>query len=83
MSTDTIVFLITMGFTLIIHGGLTYLVVKKQDYSLISGFYNRPEEEQQRLIENGYPQAIGRLLLYTFIILFISVILALWGCPIS
>ena len=81
MSTDTIVFLITMGFTLIIHGGLTYLVVKKQDYSLISGFYNRPEEEQQQLIENGYPQAIGRLLFYTFIILFISVILALFQIP--
>lgn len=81
MSTDIIAFLIIMGFTLIIHGGLAYLVIKKKDYSLISGFSNRPEEEQKQLIENGYTQAIGKLLLYTFIILIISVILALLRVP--
>ncbi|MGG3739160.1 DUF3784 domain-containing protein [Aeribacillus pallidus] len=81
MSTSMIAFLIIMGFTLIIHGGMTYLVLKKKEYSFISGFYNRSKEEQQQLIENGYPQAIGKLLLYTFIILFVSVVLALIRVP--
>lgn len=81
MSKSTIIFIITMGFTLIIHGGLTYLVVKLKNYSLINGFNNRPLEEQEQLIKNGYPQAIGKLLLYTFYILFVSVILGIFQVP--
>jgi len=81
MSTSTIAFFIIMGFTLIIHGGLTYLIIKKKEYSFISGFYNRPKEEQQQLIKNGYPQAVGKLLFFTFIILVVSVLLALFRVP--
>lgn len=33
----------------------------KEAYWLISGFSNRPEEEQKELIKNGYPQKIGTL----------------------
>lgn len=40
--------------------------VRKQ-YSLISGFANRPIEEQQQLIENGYPEKLGNLLIKTAI----------------
>ena len=37
----------------------------KKAYSLISGFASRPEEEQQQLIKNGFPQKMGTLLLST------------------
>ncbi|MDQ0271478.1 putative membrane protein SirB2 [Cytobacillus purgationiresistens] len=42
-----------------------WIVRFKKVYGLISGFNNRPEEEQKQLIENGYPQKTGSLLLIT------------------
>lgn len=81
MSTGTIVFIITMGFSLLIHGGLTYLIVKKKDYTLISGFSNRPKEEQEELIKNGFPQALGKLLQTTFVLLLLSFILYFLPIP--
>ena len=39
----------------------------KKAYWLISGFATRPKEEQQQLIENGYPQKIGTLMISTAI----------------
>lgn len=81
MSTGTIVFIITMGFSLLIHGGLTYLIAKKKDYSLISGFSNRPKEEQEELIRNGFPQALGKLFQTTFVLLLLSFILYFLPIP--
>ncbi|WP_428908366.1 DUF3784 domain-containing protein [Niallia sp. Krafla_26] len=37
----------------------------KQQYGLLSGFNNRSEEEQKELIERGYPQKTGTLLIFT------------------
>ena len=37
----------------------------KQQYGMLSGFNNRSEEEQKELIERGYPQKTGSLLIYT------------------
>ncbi|WP_318505586.1 DUF3784 domain-containing protein [Bacillus sp. T3] len=41
---------------------LGWAIRSKKAYFLISGFAFRPKEEQQRLIENGYPQKTGALL---------------------
>ena len=40
---------------------------EKGGYGLISGFANRPKEEQEQLISNGYPQKMGGLLIVTAI----------------
>lgn len=42
-------------------------VRKKEGYWLISGFASRPKEEQEELIDNGYPQKVGSLLILTAI----------------
>ncbi|KAB8138172.1 DUF3784 domain-containing protein [Gracilibacillus oryzae] len=75
MDTGMIGISILMGWVLTIYGGLTFLIVKKKNYDLISGFANRPEEEKQYLIENGYTQSLGRVLVISFFLLFISIIL--------
>ncbi|WJE16474.1 DUF3784 domain-containing protein [Halobacillus sp. ACCC02827] len=72
MNTGFIVYSIIMVWVLVIYGGLTYLVVKKREYGLISGFGNRSEEEQQYLLENGYVDATGRLLKWTFSMLLLT-----------
>jgi hypothetical protein len=51
-----------VAFLLLLFG---WAVRNKEAYWLISGFATRPEEEQQQLIENGYPQKIGTLLIAT------------------
>lgn len=43
MNTGTLIYIITMGWALIIQGGITYLFSKKQDYTLLSGFSNLPK----------------------------------------
>ncbi len=58
-----------------------YLIIKKEYYSLISGFESKSEEDKKILIENGYPQAMGRVMIYSSIILFIGLILFLFGIP--
>ncbi|MBM7553574.1 DUF3784 domain-containing protein [Thalassobacillus pellis] len=76
MDTDRIVFLIVMGWTLIIHGGLTYLIVKKKEYGLISGFGTRPEEEKEYLRNSGYIEVLGKVLKITFYLLVLTVLMA-------
>ena len=44
---------------------LGWVIRKKEGYWLISGFTTRPKEEQEQLIDNGYPQKVGGLLILT------------------
>ncbi len=44
-----------------------WLIKTKQNYWLLSGFAGRPQEEQNQLIENGYPQKSGNLFIVTAI----------------
>jgi len=44
---------------------LGWAIVKKKIYGLISNFNGRSDEEQRQLIELGYPQRVGKLLLAT------------------
>ncbi|MDV2581377.1 DUF3784 domain-containing protein [Alkalibacillus haloalkaliphilus] len=83
MSQGMIGYIIVMGFTLMIMGGLTFLMYKYKDYTLISGFSNRSKEEQEQLIKNGYPQAVKRLLLNTFLILLLTFVVSLFRVPFS
>ncbi len=48
---------------------LGHLIVKKEAYFLLSGFSAKSEEDQQILIQNGYPQATGRALINSGFIL--------------
>ncbi len=52
-------------FVILLFFILGWVIRSKQAYWLISGFANRPKEEQQQLIENGYPQKSGLLLQVT------------------
>jgi len=81
MSKGMIIFIILMGWTLIIHGGITYLIVKKKEYSLISGFYNRPEEEQKYLIEHGYIEKMGQVFKQSFYLLLAAALLTVFKVP--
>ncbi|MEH7441182.1 DUF3784 domain-containing protein [Bacillus sp. JJ1122] len=44
---------------------LGWAIVKKDAYWLISNFNGRTEDEQKQLIENGFPQRVGKLMLAT------------------
>ncbi|MEN2467296.1 DUF3784 domain-containing protein [Ornithinibacillus sp. FSL M8-0202] len=81
MTTGMLIFIVVMGWILIIHGGMTYLIVKKKEYSLISGFYNRPKEEQEYLIENGYIEKLGKIFVYSFYILLLAILLTVFRVP--
>jgi hypothetical protein len=81
MSTGFIIYVIIMSFTLFIMGGLTFLMYKYDNFSLISGFANRPKEEQEELIKRGFPQAVRRLMLYSTLILLAILILSLFRIP--
>src|SRR5690625_6640662 len=70
-----------MGWTLIIHGGITYLFAKKRDFSLLNGFSNRPEEEKNYLRESGYLHAMGKLFTLTFWLFLITFIIGLFSIP--
>jgi hypothetical protein len=52
-------------------GLLGWMIKYKQYYGLISGFANRSEEEKKQLIQNGYPQKAGDILLLTAIVMLI------------
>jgi hypothetical protein len=52
-------------FLILIFLFFSWAIVKKQWYWLISNFNGRSKEEQQRLIENGYPQRVGKLMFAT------------------
>lgn len=81
MDAGMIAFFVAMGFALIVHGGLWYLIVKKKRYELISGFALRPKEEQELLMENGYVEATGKLLFYSWWLLFIAVLAYIFRLP--
>ncbi|KYG27680.1 DUF3784 domain-containing protein [Alkalihalobacillus trypoxylicola] len=59
----------------------SYLILKKQYYGLINGFWSKPKHEQKELIEKGYPQANGKMLHRSGTILLIGLILYLIGIP--
>jgi hypothetical protein len=61
-----------MGFLIGVQSFLIFMflffgwaIVKKQWYWLISNFNGRSKEVQERLIENGYPQRVGKLMYAT------------------
>lgn len=83
ISASKIGMIILLGWVGIILGGLTYLTVKKKDSTLISGFSNRPKEEQEQLKKNGYVDAVGKLLLATFIIYVVTYVLWIFSVPYS
>ncbi|KMK75498.1 DUF3784 domain-containing protein [Alkalihalobacillus pseudalcaliphilus] len=56
-----------------------YLILVKQYYGLISGYWNKSEEEKKRLYELGYPQKMGKIILNSGIILLVGVILVFLG----
>ncbi|MGM0837814.1 MAG: DUF3784 domain-containing protein [Bacillota bacterium] len=45
--------------------GLGWLILFKKAYGLISNFHSRPEAEKKLLIQNGYPQNTGKMLMIT------------------
>lgn len=49
-------------FIIILFFILGWAIRTKKAYWLISGFATRPKDEQQQLIDNGYPQKTGALL---------------------
>lgn len=58
-----------------------WAIVKKEAYGLISSFRSRPKEEQEELIQNGYPQKTGKLLIGTAIILLMMLPLLFTSFP--
>jgi hypothetical protein len=81
VSKGMLIFIVVMGWTLLVHGGLTYLIVKKKEYSLISGFNNRPKEEQDYLIEKGYITTLGKIFTYSFYLLLLATLLSILRIP--
>ena len=81
MSTGKLIYIITMGFTLISFGGITYLFKKKKDFSLLSGYSNRPEEEKQYLQESGYLKAMSNVFFTSFWIILVTFIVGLFPIP--
>ncbi|WP_226682506.1 DUF3784 domain-containing protein [Sutcliffiella horikoshii] len=58
-----------------------WAIVKKEAYGLISSFRSRPRGEQEELIQNGYPQKTGKLLIGTAIVLLIMLPLLFTSFP--
>jgi Domain of unknown function (DUF3784) len=52
-------------FVIILFSFLGWAITVKKKYGLLSGFQGRSKEDQRRLIENGYPQKSGFLLILT------------------
>jgi Domain of unknown function (DUF3784) len=61
------VHIVVQLFVILLFFILGWAIRYKRQYMLISGFNNRSEEEQKILIENGYPQKTGNLLIMTAI----------------
>ncbi|MBU9711602.1 DUF3784 domain-containing protein [Evansella tamaricis] len=61
--------------------GFGYLIKKKQYYDLISGFSMKSKEEQEEMIRNGYPEAVGNVMLNSGYIIGAGVILFLFNVP--
>ncbi len=76
-----LIYIIVMGWTLIVYGSIAYFIIKKKEYGLISGFSNRPKEEQEYLIQNGFIEKLGKVLLYSFFMLVIAAVLPIFHIP--
>ena len=59
------VHIVVQLFVIVLFFILGWAIRFKHQYMLISGFNNRSEDEQTILIENGYPQKTGNLLIMT------------------
>lgn len=81
MNTGKIIYALAMGWPVIIYGGITYLFAKRKDYFLLNGYENRPAEEKEYLKQSGYLEANGKLLVYTFWLLFITFIIGFFPVP--
>ncbi|MFB1050236.1 hypothetical protein [Paraliobacillus sp. JSM ZJ581] len=44
MDKSNVILFIIMAWTLLVYGGVTYLIVKKKAYGLMSGFSNRSDD---------------------------------------
>lgn len=81
MTKGMLIYIVTMGWTLIITGGIAYLFKKKRDFSFLNGFSNRSEEEKQYLEKSGYLHAIGNLFYTSFWILLLTFFGGLFSIP--
>jgi len=79
MTTAKLIYILTMGFSLITFGGITYLFAKQKDFSLLNGYSNRPEEEKEFLEKSGYLNALGKLFTITFWMMLITFIVGLFS----
>src|SRR5699024_157385 len=62
-------------------GGIAYLFNKAGDFSVLSGFSDRPEEEKEYLQKSGYLKALAILFKYSFWLLLITFIAGLLPIP--
>ncbi|GAA0315242.1 hypothetical protein J18TS1_11500 [Oceanobacillus oncorhynchi subsp. incaldanensis] len=69
------IFLILMFFF------FSYLILIRKNYYIISGFHSSTSEEQQKMIQAGYPRAVGKMLLHVGIILTLGFLLQLFHVP--
>lgn len=81
MDTSTWIFLIVMGFVILVYGLITYFFAVKKNYFLLNGYESRPEEEKEYLQQSGYLKANGRLLIISFWVLCVPFILGLIDIP--
>ncbi|RXI96159.1 DUF3784 domain-containing protein [Anaerobacillus alkaliphilus] len=79
MDTTTIILVIVQGHAAGLFFLFAHLIKKKKYYGLISGFSMKSEAEQEELIKNGYPQAVGNIMSNSAWILLIGLILLLLG----
>ncbi|WP_096189865.1 DUF3784 domain-containing protein [Evansella halocellulosilytica] len=78
-STVIVVMTICIPMLLLFIGG--YLILNKGMYDLISGYALKNMKEKEALAKRGYPQAVGKVLIYSGLILFIGMLLYLANIP--
>ena len=76
-----LLYIVAMGWTLIVMGGIAYLFKVKKDFSFLNGYANRPDEEKQYLEESGYLDATGNLITQSFWIFLITFIGGFFSIP--
>ena len=59
------IIMVVQLFIIILFSFLGWAIMVKKKYGLLSGFQGRSKDDQRRLIENGYPQKSGFLLILT------------------
>lgn len=83
MEVYKIIILIIQIPTILMLWGFSYAILKHQYYDLISGFSMKSEEEKQEMINNGYPQSVGKVLRNSSYILIAGLLLFLFNLPFS